>query len=226
MTPGLATALPVPLTNPFRVGEWIADPRANTISRDGESLSVEPKVMDALTIMAAAPGRTFLRDEITDALWPDVVVGEDSLARLISKLRRALGDTTDAPVYIETIPKRGYRLIADTGTVAPSGDNRKRRSGILVSALVGMGVLVAMIVTGLRLVGQDDKSPAIELTERAHDLYMQFSRADNEAAITLYERALEADPDYAEALSGLANALVQRVIRWQGMPGGELKPPH
>jgi tetratricopeptide (TPR) repeat protein len=57
------------------------------------------------------------------------------------------------------------------------------------------------------------------LVERANDFYFQYKRADNEAAITLFERILTERPDHAPALAGLANALVQKVIRWPSEPG-------
>src|SRR5438270_13793337 len=54
------------------------------------------------------------------ALWPGVIVGEDSLARTVSKLRQALGDDAKAPRYIETIAKRGYRLLVEVESVVSS----------------------------------------------------------------------------------------------------------
>jgi tetratricopeptide (TPR) repeat protein len=62
--------------------------------------------------------------------------------------------------------------------------------------------------------------PANRLVERANDFYFQYKRADNEAAIALFERILAERPDHVPALAGLANALVQRIIRWPDVPGG------
>ncbi|WP_348672961.1 transcriptional regulator, partial [uncultured Abyssibacter sp.] len=102
-----------PPDHPFRVGRWRADPSTNTLSDGDARVAVEPKVMDLLTLLASAPGEVFSRETLMALVWPGVVVGEDSLARAVSKLRRALGDRTQAPAYVETIPKRGYRLIAE-----------------------------------------------------------------------------------------------------------------
>lgn len=101
-----------PLREPFRIGDFRADPSCCTLAGGGESASIEPKVMDLLALLAAAPGKVFSREDLDAALWPGVTVGEDTLARTVSKLRRALGDSAASPSFIETIPKRGYRLIA------------------------------------------------------------------------------------------------------------------
>ena len=215
-----------PLTAPFSVGEWRADPAANRLEKGDINANLEPKVMDLLALLASAPGRTFLRAEIDDALWPAVTVGDDTLARAVSKLRGALGDSASAPRYIETIPKRGYRLIAPVETVAPTpahGLDAPTSPILPWRAVATISALIIMVATVIALrapTPQNERiSPAVEATDRANDLYMSFSRADNEAAIALYERAIAADPDYAAAQAGLANALVQRVIRWQTPPG-------
>lgn len=220
MSAQTSSTYPAPIDQPFRIGNWLADPRANTLSEDGTHHSVEPKVMDLLTLLAAAPGRTFFRDELDEALWPDMTVGEDSLARLVSKLRRALQDDPARPAYIETIPKRGYRLISPVELIAdaPSHTSSVKKRPLLWSA-AGLAILLIGAMTFWFWTAERATSPAASMTERADDLYMQMTRADNEAAIELYERAIDVDPDYARAQAGLANALVQRVIRWQSPPG-------
>ena len=80
------------------------------VGPDGRALVVEPKVMEVLCCLAHA-GRTVPRDELLREVWPDVVVTDHVLSRSISELRRALGDDHRAPRFIETVRKRGYRLI-------------------------------------------------------------------------------------------------------------------
>src|SRR5215210_5985438 len=96
----------------FRVGEWTADRMTLRLERERTAVAVEPKVMDLLTTLASAAPAVVSRETIIACLWPRVHVGEESLARCVSKLRTALGDDAREPRYIETIPKRGYRLIA------------------------------------------------------------------------------------------------------------------
>ena len=228
-----------PPDHPFRVGRWRADPSTNTLSDGDARVAVEPKVMDLLTLLASAPGEVFSRETLMALVWPGVVVGEDSLARAVSKLRRALGDRTQAPAYVETIPKRGYRLIAEVQPdrsdpeVQPGpGSGSRPRAWRLAGALVLLSLIAALVFHRM-----NDGSPSAAATspasdaaqsagaeglaDRAHDLYMRFTRADNESAIVLYERAIAIDPAYAPAQAGLANALVQRVVRWQSAPGDD-----
>ncbi len=211
---------------PFLIGEWLAQPALCVLIRGDERIGVEPKVMDLLSFLCTQPGRVFSRAEIDAALWPGVTVGEDTLARAVSKLRRSLGDEAGSPSYIETIPKRGYRVIAvvrEPGTCDSPNKPASRYSAYALSLVVLM-MSAAFVFWVMRQpldqpIEAAEKSVAAQTTERANDLYMQFTRADNEAAISLYERALASDPDYAPAQAGLANALVQRVIRWQSPAG-------
>jgi DNA-binding winged helix-turn-helix (wHTH) protein len=97
----------------LRIGGWCIDRATNEIARGAERVHLEPKVMDVLMALAAEPGAVFSREQLLAAAWPGMVVGDEALTQSIIKLRRALGDNPRAPAYIETIPKRGYRLIAD-----------------------------------------------------------------------------------------------------------------
>jgi DNA-binding winged helix-turn-helix (wHTH) protein/TolB-like protein/Tfp pilus assembly protein PilF len=96
----------------LRIGEWSADPEANELSRGSEAVRIEPKAMDVLVLLADRVGRVVSREELFVAVWPGVVVGDEALTQTIIKLRRALDDNSRSPSYIETISKRGYRLIA------------------------------------------------------------------------------------------------------------------
>ncbi|WP_163839550.1 winged helix-turn-helix domain-containing protein [Pseudoxanthomonas sacheonensis] len=215
----------------LRIGEWSVDSAAGELSGASGAVRVEPKVMDLLLLLASQPGQVVTRERIMDALWPGLVVGEDSLARTVSKLRQALGDDARSPRYVETISKRGYRLLAEVGA-AMSADQRSAAAAIAsVPAVPSRGTWIGLAALGMAgliglgwLLGREPASPAASsddsalLVSRADDYYFQFSRADNEAAIELYQRVLGLHPDHAPALAGLANALTQRAIRWPESP--------
>lgn len=185
---------------------------------------LEPKVADLLFLLATHPGQPVTREQIMDELWPGQVVGDDSLARAVFKLRQALGDDAKSPRYIETLSKRGYRLLVtpatDAATHAPtlSARSRRRRNVALVAVLAIL-VAAGWWLAAPRTSMDDGQGRAGSLTAQADDFYFQFSRGDNEAAIELYERVLGMEPENAHALAGLANALVQRSIRWPDLPG-------
>ena len=198
------------------IGEWRADLKAGRLTSAGETRAVEPKVMDLLFLLASRPGEVFSREEIMAALWPGVTVGEDTLARNVNKLRKALGDDSAAPRYLETIAKRGYRLIAAPSETAPPPRHRRTWLWVALAAAAVLAVIAVGLVAAQRT---SQASVADQLTGRGDDAYFQFTRADNEAAIDLYQRALQADPDHPAALAGLANATVQTVVRWPDAPG-------
>src|SRR5258706_3617919 len=132
----------------LRVGEWNVDTQSNTLARDGqEATRLEPKVVEVLVRLARRPGEVVGRDELLADVWPGVVVGDDALTQAIIKLRQALGDDARQPRYIETISKRGYRLISPVGdarepapeppAVAPPPRVARRRwAGALAGALL------------------------------------------------------------------------------------------
>lgn len=175
--------------------------------------------MDLLVLLAARPGDVVTHEEIFAALWPNTIVGDDTLARVVSKLRKAFDDDAKIPAYVETIPKRGYRLIAEIelaprAAAASAAPVRTWRAFALAGvALVALGAVAAVVWRA------PAQSESATLIARAKDYYYQYTRADNEAAIALYERVLAAEPRNAEALAGLATALVQRVLRWPNAPG-------
>jgi TolB-like protein/DNA-binding winged helix-turn-helix (wHTH) protein/Flp pilus assembly protein TadD len=96
----------------FRVGAWLVRPSLNTVSRNGASIHVQPKVMEVLVSLASQPGEAIPKDQLLKTVWPDTFVTDDVLVGSISELRRVFEDDAREPRFIQTIPKRGYRLIA------------------------------------------------------------------------------------------------------------------
>jgi DNA-binding winged helix-turn-helix (wHTH) protein len=140
----------------FRVGDRLVNPKLNRLVRGGQEVRIEPKAMRVLLYLAARPSDVAAREELIGAVWPDTFVTDDVLKRCISQLRRALGDDRNAPQFIETIPKRGYRLIApvspDPGrTEAVSGSGWQRRwSGTRGWPLAACGVLMVAVLLSRR----------------------------------------------------------------------------
>src|SRR5687767_12097299 len=113
----------------FQVNGWTVEPARNELrSARGQAVRIEPKVMQVLAYLAARPGEVVPREELLHALWPGVVVGDESLSQTIIKLRKALGDSARHPSYIETVPKRGYRLLAVARFADEAQGSERRRS--------------------------------------------------------------------------------------------------
>ncbi len=102
----------------FQLGGWIVQPSLDQLVSDAAVVRIRPQLMDLLVCLAGRPGRTITRQELAEAIWPDQFVADSGLPRCVAELRRALGDSARQPRIVETIPKRGYRLIATVTPVA------------------------------------------------------------------------------------------------------------
>ena len=98
--------------SPFRLGEWTVEPSLNRLTNGEGTVQLELKAMDLLLCLAERAGELVTRNELHDAVWQTEFVADNTLVKRVAQLREALGDDAKNPVYIETIPKRGYRLIA------------------------------------------------------------------------------------------------------------------
>ncbi len=106
-------------SRPFRIGEWTAEPSLNRITRGADSVQLEPRAMDVLVFLARHPGEVLSQQAIVDGVWAEEFVGDGVLRKAVAALRDALGDDAKEPTYIETITKRGYRLIAEITRAEP-----------------------------------------------------------------------------------------------------------
>jgi len=101
------------LEGSFRVGEWVIEPQLNSVSAAGNTIRLEPKVMQVLVCLADKAGDLVTKEELIRSAWPDTFITDEVLTRAIFELRRVFGDDAKNPRFIQTIPKSGYRLIAE-----------------------------------------------------------------------------------------------------------------
>jgi TolB-like protein len=102
----------------FQIAGWTIHPTSNRMSSGSDTVRLEPKVMQVLAYLAYRPGQTVTRDELARAVWTGTVVGDDAVTNAIIKLRKAFDDNSRSSKVIETIPKRGYRLVAKVERLA------------------------------------------------------------------------------------------------------------
>jgi eukaryotic-like serine/threonine-protein kinase len=93
-------------------GSFRLDTANHCLWRDAERVSITPKAYDVLCHLVENSGRLVTPDEMLEAIWADTYVNPEVLRKYILEIRRALGDKSDAPQFVETVPKRGYRFIA------------------------------------------------------------------------------------------------------------------
>lgn len=131
----------------FQIGDWLVEPELNRITRKDRMQAIEPRLMRLLMLLAATPKQLVSKDDILSTVWDGLSVTDESLSQAISKLRKLLDDSPDGPAYIETIRKKGYRLVADvtpadtSQTAAPTSQPRARMA---VAALTAAAVIIAI----------------------------------------------------------------------------------
>jgi DNA-binding winged helix-turn-helix (wHTH) protein len=132
----------------FRLSEWLIQPSLDRISRGKEVVHIRPKLMDVLALLAQRAGDVVSNDEIIAAVWAKEFMAESVLTRSITELRHVLGDHATNPRFIETITKRGYRLVAPVEWVhgPPPVAARARRKRVVWLAVVSAAVL--LVATG------------------------------------------------------------------------------
>jgi Tol biopolymer transport system component/DNA-binding winged helix-turn-helix (wHTH) protein len=120
----------------YEFGDFRLDPGAKTLFCRDEPVALTPKAFDTLQFLVENAGRLLEKDELMQNLWQDRFVEEGNLAFHIKVLRRALQDDAQRPRFIETVPRRGYRFIAEVrqslpstpvNTPPPNAPNRQRK---------------------------------------------------------------------------------------------------
>lgn len=110
---------PVTSGSVLTFGEHCLDPERGHLYRGASTVPLTPKAFTLLQYLASRTGRLVPKQELLDAVWPNVFVGDAVLKSTIREVRKALSDDSDHPRYIETAHRRGYRFIAAVEVAAP-----------------------------------------------------------------------------------------------------------
>lgn len=133
----------------YSFGPFTLDSSVHALFRDGELVPLQPKAVETLIALLQRAGQIIPKEELLKTVWPDTFVEDGNLSGNISALRKALGDDSENPTYIETIPRRGYRFrapveaqqkaVISTGEVAGGQLSILRRRPWL---FIGVGLLI------------------------------------------------------------------------------------
>ena len=197
-------------------GPFELDTRERRLARDGVPVAVQPKVFDFIALLAENAGRLMTRAELMSELWPGVVVTEAAVSRCVRQARATLDDCASQPEFIETVPKAGFRFIAEVRRAGATP-----RHTTLSSRIVSGGLLVLVVgaATFWSISHQPSPEPMEEMlpdvaainSEREYRLGQDALELRSRESIKLakdhFERALERNPRHAPAIAGLANAM-------------------
>jgi DNA-binding winged helix-turn-helix (wHTH) protein/TolB-like protein/Flp pilus assembly protein TadD len=194
----------------LRFGNFALDLAAYELRRDGRSVKLGRQQMDLLILLVEHRRQLVSRSEIVNRLWgQDVFVDvETGVNTAISKIRQALRDSTDAPAFIETVPGKGYRFIADVSIVEAADATAV---GVMPSPMSAPPIGDA--VTGVAETRISERLPpavATSTSERAH----------------AEDRRAQARPSRLYSVIGLvAAATLASVLAWMWQAGGTRPPP-
>ncbi len=234
----------------FLLADRVVRPARNRIEGPAGAVQVEPKVMEVLVCLARQPGTVVGKEELVREVWEGRFVSDDVVWRSIRELRRALGDDARSAGFIETIPKRGYRLLPPVGPPPPenvfpppslvppilesrdsSSPPRPRWSRPALFAVLALAALALLAVWLPRRFGvsshrqphaQNPRSREAELRGRYHAA--KGSSPEIEKAIGAYDEAIASDPAAAGPRAGLADAYHLLAITGRRSPD-EAYPP-
>lgn len=159
----------------FQIGQFELDVEAETLRRDGRLVRLQPQPFRLLLFLVRRPGTLVTREDIKAELWADgtYVDFDQAVNFAVKQVREALGDSAERPLYIQTVPRRGYRFIAPVevrggkaanSQAAPSGPTtvrlekalwaniadlrmaEQRRKRATIAALLGAAVIIATIL--------------------------------------------------------------------------------
>ena len=147
------------LPQAFRLGDFLVEPGLNRICRGDTNTQIRPKAMELLLYLSARQGELVSRDQLIEAIWEDnEFVGNRAVTDTISYLRKVFGDGASQPIYFQTIPKKGYRLLQPAVPVSEAARGNPQSTAPIqrprrISRRVTRFWLSIAALTGLALMG-------------------------------------------------------------------------
>jgi DNA-binding winged helix-turn-helix (wHTH) protein len=139
---------PPPAPPLVRFGDFELDLRSEELRRDGERVPIPRQSLQVLTLLLERAGDLVKRDALCQSLWPDgtYVDFEHGLNAVVKRLRDALGDSAEAPRFVETLARRGYRFIAPVERPRDRGRSATRWAVSAPIVLLAAGLAAAYVI--------------------------------------------------------------------------------
>lgn len=244
----------------YRFRSFRLDITERRLSNEGTPVALTPKAFDVLALLVQRSGHLLEKHELMNAVWPETVVEETNLSRIIHTLRKLLGEDKNDNKFIETVATKGYRFVAEVTVeeVEPANtegknsrsfrlmneisegkiddaveENLSKRNlfrGLTVVTFIVLVLVVSMAATWRFLSSRSDGSIPRKPTQETHSgealqsysqgkfLVERRHKGDELLALVHFNRAIELDPNYANAYAGKADV---KVIQFWGSSAHE-----
>jgi len=217
----------LPAKHFYEFGPFRLDPAERLLQSAGEAIPLPPKVFDTLVLLVENAGHLLEKENLMKQLWPDSFVEESNLTQNIFTLRKALGQGEEGPLYIETVPRRGYRFAAEVRRIddhlssrppeAVAATEAGRQSQFLLAlVLLASAAVWAGLTWKNSVTLSNNPAPGASpraVNPQARELYLRgryfWNKRTEEGhrkAIEHFDQAVAKDPAYAAAYAGLADA--------------------
>ncbi len=237
---------------PVRFGVFEADLRAGELRRNGVKVRLQDLPFRMLALLLTRPGEVITRDEFRQALWrPDVFVDfEQGISSAVMRLRDALNDSADNPIFIQTVERRGYRWIGPVQMPEPEASpaltlapdvlpSQPAQTSAWRKLAYALPVLALVLAAGIfrgsyhltrlsaKAASRTVETPRHPVNHDAEDLYLKgrvyWSKRTPESlhqAVDAFNQAIARDPGYSDAYVGLADSY-NLLREFSVMPQGE-----
>jgi DNA-binding winged helix-turn-helix (wHTH) protein len=208
-----------------RFGPFAIDRRTWTLTRNGVTVDLSPRLVEILAHLVEQNGAIVTKEDLLDRFWPDVNVTENTVARAIADLRKALSDSAAQPTVIQTLARRGYRFVGTSPSEGPAEDPFQQ----WVAGRLALETLDPSRLHGARaameaaVAAMPDYAPAHAGMANACVVSFEATRPRNEpdgaaiaTAVRAARRAVELDPRLGEAWAVLGHAQALSGVRPEG----------
>ncbi|MGD0416218.1 MAG: winged helix-turn-helix domain-containing protein [Terriglobales bacterium] len=207
-----------------RFGPFTVDLVSRELRKEDSKVPLQGLPFQILTILVDQPGEWITREELRQRLWhADIFVDFDhSINTAIGKLRRALGDDADEPRYIETLPRHGYRLIAEVEDERPQQDSKVAKQKlwkmVVPSAVLLVGLIAGWLLYPRRQVGA--------LTDKDTIVLSDFDNKTGDAVFDdTLKQGLSVQLEQSPFLGLISERRVNSTLKLMGRPAGERLTP-
>ena len=104
----------------YQFGDFTLETHNYCLRKNHQQLHLRPKAFETLMYLVERSGQLVQKEELLDNLWPDTIVTENTLSQNIDAVRKVLEDNAHQPSFIQTVPRLGFKFIAEVNELAPS----------------------------------------------------------------------------------------------------------